>query len=803
MLRYLIVFFLFISSFAYSQGNFEICGTITDIKGNTIPFASIYLKGTNISSMANDAGRYSLRIDTGHHTLLFRYVGYKEAERELYITSPDTINIILKPDVYELKAVMIGKHDDPSYAMIKKVMANRKYLRQIPSYSCEVYTKGVQKLVDAPKRLLGQDVKQTLNLDSNRRGIIYQSETKSKFYFNYPHVKEEMLASKVAGDKEGFSFNRALDLQVNLYQNLIQWKAWGNQSFVSPVADFAFNYYNFKLLGTSNIEGREIHKIEISPKHKYDPAFKGYLYLVGGSWRIYSVDLLLTRDARINFVDTLRISQQFRLVDNEYWLPSDITFKFSGRVLGFSFSGYFTGLYSNYVTNPAFGHDVFTDEILHIPNDVNKKDSEWWEENRPVPLSEEEDWNYAVKDSLEELQRSKAYVDSIQRVRNRFNPIKYTFAGYTINNFSKRSSWYFYPLNRTLFYNTTEGWGADLKMRYMRQFSFKRSLEFEPNARYSSNNKLLNLNAEITYRTDTLMHESFTIKGGSDFLDLNNRGTVNLFYNSLTSLFEGKNYLRQYKANFLSFSAQREITDGLMVTGGIEMARRFPIRNSANDSSFADFNRLYPGDNLFPASNAFSFETKLSYTYGQHYTRRPDGKIYEPARYPTLKLTYRKGIKGVINSAVDYDFASADLYQDKLKTGLMGYSSFYLSAGKFFSSKSLYFPDLRHFTGNQTAVYNPLFPNFHFLDYYSYATNNSYLEAHYEHNFAGAVLKKVPLLRRLNLEEIVGGAYLTQPLKDYKEVYIGIQRLIFRFDYGWSWVPGRPVQQAFRLFYGF
>ena len=115
----------------------------------------------------------------------------------------------------------------------------------------------------------------------------------------------------------------------------------------------------------------------------------------------------------------------------------------------------------------------------------------------------------------------------------------------------------------------------------------------------------------------------------------------------------------------------------------------------------------------------------------------------------------------------------------------------------------MYYPDLRHFSGNQTAVYNPIFPNFHFLDYYSYATNDRYYEAHYEHNFSGMFLKRIPLIRKLKLEEIVGGAYLTQPLIDYKEAYIGIQRLIFRIDYGYSWLPNGRVYRAFRFFYGF
>ena len=134
---------------------------------------------------------------------------------------------------------------------------------------------------------------------------------------------------------------------------------------------------------------------------------------------------------------------------------------------------------------------------------------------------------------------------------------------------------------------------------------------------------------------------------------------------------------------------------------------------------------------------------------------------------------------------------------------MFGYSSYYFSAGKFLNTKSLFYPDVKHFTGNQTAIYNPLFPNFHFLDYYAYATNDKYFEAHYEHNFLGYFLRKIPLIRKLKLEEIVGGAYLVQPMNNYREVYIGLQRLIVRADFGWSWTQNGTRYKAFRLFYGF
>ncbi|RXF70717.1 DUF5686 and carboxypeptidase regulatory-like domain-containing protein [Arcticibacter tournemirensis] len=813
MLKALFIVFIFSVSVTYAQGPVQVSGKITDESGKPVSFASVFIKDTNISTMANETGNYRILLKPGNYILTCRYVGFKSIEKEVNVQSSLVLNLTLEEDIYKLKEVNVtaGKNDAAN-SIVRSVISRRKFLRAVPSYQCDVYTKGIQKLLDAPKRILGTNVARTLNLDSNRQGILYQSETKSKFFFRYPQKKEVMEASKVAGDNQGFSFNRALDLQVNFYDNTLNWPALGNQSFVSPVAYNAFNYYRFKLIGSSQENGKTIQKIKVIPKSRFSPVFSGYIYVLEDDPRLYSVDLMLTEHARINFVDTLHISQHFSEIGDMHWLPSDITIRFNGKVLGFNFAGYYTALYSNYKTDPVLPDDFFDEEILKIDTSANKYNDTWWANNRPVPLTREEEDNYEQHDAMGDAQKTRAYQDSVQKELNKFRPLRYIVAGQRIENVSENSFWYVYPLHSTIFYNTVEGWGLRLRARYVKRFSPYRSLEAEPNIRYGFSSEVMNANAEITYRTDSLRHTSFTVRGGSDFLDLNNRGTINLFYNTLTTLFEGKNYLKLYQAKFLSLSGQREVADGLMFTAGAEIARRFPLQNSSSNPVFrktaetiTSNNPLSPGfeTEVFPVNNSLSIEAKISYTFGQQYTSRPDGKIFEPARYPTIMIDYRKGIPRILKSAVDYDFISADLFQDKIRTALWGYSSFYLSAGKFLNTSSLYFPDWHHFTGNQTAVYNPLFPNFHFLDYYAFATNDRFFEAHYEHNFSGRFIRKVPLLRKLKLEEIIGGAYLTQPQNNYKEAYIGFQRLMFRIDYGFSWTPGREMYRAFRLFYGF
>jgi len=796
MLKYYISFlFLFTAGSALAQ-QARLSGIIADSSGNPVPFASVYVEGNYQSAIANEHGEYWLDLQPGKYRLVYRCIGYSPEEKEIFFTGPAQAYVYLEPEAYKTNlAVPYGK--ELADAVIRRVIAaKRSFLKENTSFSCDVYTKGVQKLTDAPKRFLGQNISKTLGLDSSRSVILYQSEAQSELYINGKDKKEVLQAFKSAGDRQGFNLNRALDLQVNFYNNLLQWPELSRLSFVSPLADNAFSYYTYNYEGASEINGQTIFKIKVEPKRRLSPAFSGYLYIIKGEWRLYSIDLALTADARIDFVDTLRIKQQFIELKPDIWKPADMTFQFKGRVLGFSFDAYVSGLYSNYQINPDFPENFFSNEIMKVGKDTDNKSTAFWKDSRPVPLTFQEELNY----ELQADSSSKRYLDSIQRRRNRFKPFRFILAGYEMQNLQKNSSWYFYPMQHAVFYNNIEGWGLNLKARYTKQLSLRRWFEVIPNLRYGFKNNVLNANTEITYLYDTLSHASVTVKGGSDFLDLNNRGNINLFYNTLSSLFEGKNYLKLYRSHFGSIRTQRELVDGLQVTAGAEIARRFPI----NNPPYPD-NALYPDPEtgIFPINNAFTLEAKASYTFGQQYTTRPTGKVYEPARFPTIQIDYRTGIPNFFNSAVDYDFISADLFQDKINTGLLGYSSFYLSAGKFLNTKSLYFPDLRHFTGNQTAVYNPLFPNFHFLDYYAFSTNDKYLEGHFEHNFLGMFLSRIPLVRKLKLEEIMGGAFLTQPMKNYKEVYIGLQRLIFRVDYGVSWTSGQKMQHAFRLFYGF
>jgi len=442
-MRFALLFLLFLltGSSLFAQ-QFTVSGKITDDAGKPVPFAGVHIQNTTQGASANSEGEYSISLKAGKYVLQYKTVGYLMAARVVNVNQNITLNIRLVTEVYRLPDVNIGSRD-PAYAIMRKAIKKRKtYLNEVKAYSAFVYIKGMQKLLQAPKKFLGKDIDQIgkqIGLDSNRRGIIYLSESESKYSFLSPgNVHEEMISSKVSGSNRAFSFNRASDLKVNFYQNFEDWRSISLRPLISPVADNAFFYYHYKWLGQAFENGKTVNKIQVIPRREHDPCFEGYIYIQDDSWRLVGLNLYITQKANIILVDTLRIHQQFVPVNNKVWMTSTLRFDFTGGLFGFKLGGYFISVYKDYDLNPTLNKKEFH-ETLRITKGINKKDSTYWSEERPIPLTDEERTDYIHKEALAIKHESKPYLDSIDHVYNKVKPFELIIGGINLRNrYTKR-----------------------------------------------------------------------------------------------------------------------------------------------------------------------------------------------------------------------------------------------------------------------------------------------------------------------------------------------------------------------------
>src|SRR5690606_23422979 len=84
-------------------------GKVTDDKGETLPFAIVFVKGTTTGTSANAVGEYLLHISPGTYQLTAQYMGYKQIVHTITIKGEETIekNFVLKEQSLEMKEVVI------------------------------------------------------------------------------------------------------------------------------------------------------------------------------------------------------------------------------------------------------------------------------------------------------------------------------------------------------------------------------------------------------------------------------------------------------------------------------------------------------------------------------------------------------------------------------------------------------------------------------------------------------------------------------------------------------------------------
>lgn len=375
--------FILVSQFISAQ----IKGKVTDTKNEVLPFVNIYIENTYKGTTTNELGVYELNIfDKNTYTIVFQYLGYKTKKQTVTIDKfPFEINIVLEETAVSLNEVVVNSGENPANVIIRKAIAKRKEnLKKINDYKADFYSRGIIKMKDVPKKFLGQEVGD-LNgsLDSTRSGVIYLSETVSKLEFLRPEkLKERIVASKVSGNDNGVSFNTAMDVDFNFYENTIELGI----NTVSPIANNAFSYYRYKLEGVFyDDKGHLINIINVTPKRDNDPVYSGKIYIVEDQWSIYGIELDITGEkCRIPAIDSLTLKQNFSFSDQDnLWSLNSQSIDFKINFFGFKANGRFTAVYTNYEYNQDLTKQDFGRELVFFEKEANKKDSVYWEKRAP------------------------------------------------------------------------------------------------------------------------------------------------------------------------------------------------------------------------------------------------------------------------------------------------------------------------------------------------------------------------------------------------------------------------------------
>jgi hypothetical protein len=578
------------------------------------------------------------------------------------------------------------------------------------------------------------------------------------------------------------------------------------RGFISPIASNALNFYKYKFEGSFFENGKEINRIKVIPRRKYEPLFSGYINIIEDEWRLQSVQLTILKEQQMQLLDTLNIEQIYVPLKNTWVIKQQLIYP-AGKLFSFDFFGTFIQVYDKFDVEPSFKKNFFNNTIIKYFDSSNKKTFAYWDSIRTIPLLTEEIKDYKKKDSLEQVKKDPKYLDSLDRVRNKVTFNKLFSFGSNFGHEKNKTIFYLPPIVSALeSYNTVEGYLLNYSATFSKAYKNSRKrFSITPAIRYGFSNKHFNayLNGQYSYGKKYL--NSIMFSGGKRVYQFNNAGPIDPANNSLSTLFWQHNYMKIYEAKFASLGYSKDLGDGFNIGVLAQYQRRMPLNNTVDSLRGKVLTPNYPYEITsanMTEHNAFITTLSLIWRPGAKYMELPDRKINLGSKYPTFRLSITKGIDKILGSDVDYAKWKFTV-SDNLNMKLGGRFSYRLEAGGFFNANKTFIPDYNHFLGNQTAIASQYLNSFQLMPYYQYSnTEKTYGAAHAEYHLNGLLSNKIPGFRKLNCFFVVGGNALYMNSSNYYyEAFFSIENIfkVARIDFVAGFQPDKTNSTGIRF----
>lgn len=787
--RYFIAFLFLIAGSSIRAQSLE--GYVLDEANNPIPYAKVYVKNfTNIGAITDENGKYYFGLDYGNYEVVYSSIGFEEQTINVTINKlePTEQVVYLKQKENELNTVEIStKKRNVGWEIVQNVIAHKKDLvQQYENYSVEVYIKGVETFEKKVKQESDDEAGQQEDLfdkqkeeiqskidgEGARLNLIEISLTK---HFEYPNkVKEIRNGVEKIGRPQQIYFQSTISGDFNFYKNLINKPDLHRGPIMSPLHPSGILSYKYKLKEILEVNGDTIYKIEVDSRSVGTTTMEGFLWVKKNDWVLTKVDLSLHK-GNLKVYDDFRIIQEYEPLDS-FWVIRSQIFEYSTKYGKETVFGSTVVNYSNYQINTTYPEKFFNNEVGLTVDEAYERDSSFWDKNRPVPLTPEEQRKKFVQDSLTAIYTSEKYLDSVDAVFNQITFLKVAWFGVEHRDREKKSQWYLSSVANFFEPFAAAGFRVGPGFDYFKKFENEQWFDIGTDVTLGFNN--LDLRGRLS-----LYHRYAPKRFGSyGFVMAKRARQINPWDAFLVSL-QGSNY---YENRELNLWHNIELVNGLFVYTSFTFENRRPFGPDYNFDSWY-FNIIENESPVqFEPYNAMRTRLSVSYTPFQKYMSEPKRKVIIGSKWPTFSVYWEKGYNGIFNSIVDFDYLSIGAEQD-IQVGLWGLSKYRVRTGKFINQDSVLRIDRKFFSQANTDpffryLFMPPLWSFQNLDS-AYETQDFYFELHYIHHFNGAIVNKIPFMKKTGIQSLVGAGCLYLPEHDdyfYLESYLGLERT-FKF----------------------
>ncbi len=858
--RSIISFLFFIPGMVILTGQ-TIRGIVTDRQDNPIPYATIYIVELTEGTTANVDGKFDIKVPEGNYTIYIRALGYRTEVREVTVgKEPFTLNVRLLEHIYQIQEVRIysGK-EDPAYMIMRKAIGLAPYyLNQVKHWKAEVYLKGSIDVLKIP-RVFQRAMKKEENI-TIEEGRNYLEESLNEITFTAPDRYDQRVISVNSSFPAEADVNVMGFIQSSFYEPTVEMaisplapNAFSHYNFSYEGVTIEGDYVINKIKVTPKRKSQQlfsgylyivdeywnIHSADLTIEIFVGPIRIKQLYspVKEDAWLPVSYNLdveakMLGIKVNVAYLSSVKYSE---IEINEEITPplalQETLDKHTEDEVDEEVTP-MAGLFKDDKTVKKVEEIMNKEEMTNrdmvklarlmdkeadrsrdtldkpleikdrssyeVEENAYKRDTAYWNEIRPIPLTKDELQGYKAKDSVMLARRDTSSVsDSTRKERSKILQFgNHLFFG---RSFWSKDSTVRYRYDGLIGldkfeFNTVDGFVYKQRFSVRKDITAGHRYTMAPEIGYAFNRNAILWKVDNTLTYSPMKRGRLYFNVGKTSADFNPDFGMNRTLNTVSSLFFRYNFLRLYEEFYTRIRNRIDIANGLVLNLSMNYADRIHLENSTDYSFFFRNERDYE-DNVpdnpyltdYPLEDQKSFVLgiRLAYTPRNYYRIQNGVKRMAGSDFPTFQIDYRKGLPDFFEGKAAFDFVETSIsqYHD---LGIFSNLSWNVSVGTFLSKENVHFADFKHFNTKEILVLLDRPSNaFMLLEYYKYSTTEWFAEAHIKYNTPFLIIKLLPFFSERLWQETLYGSYLCLPnFKNYIELGYGLSDVYLLADVG-------------------
>ena len=773
----------------------QLRGVVVDAeKGDTILYPSATYRGHHIAVSGNAMGEYTIERHNGWQ-LTFTAVGYKPKTITINASTPEVLNVKLKPDTRQLAEVVVkskrakySRKNNPAVELMKRVIAAKKRTN-LENHDYLSYTK-YQKLTMAINDITPADMdsgfigKHKWLLDQvetspyNGKLIlpltVDETVTQHLFRKNPKDEKDIVMGQSSSGVNQLIQTGDIMTVamkdvftDVDIYDDQVRLLQY---PFTSPIGKDAIAFYRYYIEDTVYVDHDLCYHLQFIPNNQQDFGFRGELYILAdSSLHVKRCNLTIPKRSDVNFVENLQIQQEYRKLPNGEWALSVDDMIVEMKVAKFLSKVLITRTtrLSDYDFQPLAKQLFKGKAKVKREADSQMRDEAFWNKYRTVELTKSESSMSAFVHRIEQIKGfkyiifgAKAFIENFVETGDENHPSKFDFG----------------PVNTLITKNFIDGYRA--RVSGQTTANLNKHWFFQGYYAHGFHSKKNYYDAMLTYslnKKDYLPREfpkrTISFESTYDIMSPSDKFMQTDKDNVFTAFKWAKvDKMMFYNRQQLKFEYEQEW--GLKTTIGLKTeeneAAGALFFNPLSSGFVYDTPENTPVGDLIHNGKIRTTELSLQFQLapGRTYINTKQRRLPINLDAPVFTLGHTMGLKDVLGGDYKYNFTEAGIYK-RFWMNSWGKIDVYLKAGAQWNRVP--YPLLIMPAANLSYIIEDetfnLINNMEFL-------NDRYASLDASWDLNGKIFNRIPLLKKLKWREYLGVKALWGKLTDKNNPYL-------------------------------